>query len=309
MNTRPTRWRSTRRTGADPFANAVLLAVAAVGIVALTGAVRAADNVASGGTITYTDASGLNPRSSPPYAAATSCTPSPPASSTIFTIPTAAGWLDIEYLIVASGDRRQIPKRRRRGRGRGQHGLRRWCQHGHGSGFRRRWLGHRHRPLPLHRGRAVARVTTPANGKGFYLDTPVTAEAMAANGTEPYTVTFHVSYNGGAFAQAGSPDDSAPYTVDLALQPPARIRSMRWCGTVRWRRATEWGAVAAGLLTIPLTLGRDWLTGGLTGSPGAPHLPDTVIRYLSLFLNRTGVAFLDVHGGRRRGQPADPAAA
>jgi SSS family solute:Na+ symporter len=59
-----------------------------------------------------------------------------------------------------------------------------------------------------------------------------------------------------------------------------------------WKRTTQWGAVAAGLLTIPLTLFLDWLTGGLK-VPGcvAPHLPELVIKYLKPFLNRTGVAF------------------
>jgi len=59
-----------------------------------------------------------------------------------------------------------------------------------------------------------------------------------------------------------------------------------------WKRTTQWGALAAGLLTVPLTLFLDWMTGGfklpyLT----APQLPDVVVRYLSPFFNRTGVAF------------------
>jgi solute:Na+ symporter, SSS family len=59
-----------------------------------------------------------------------------------------------------------------------------------------------------------------------------------------------------------------------------------------WKRTTQWGALAAGLLTVPLTLFLDWMTGGfklpyLT----APDLPDTIVRHLNPFLNRTGVAF------------------
>ncbi len=61
---------------------------------------------------------------------------------------------------------------------------------------------------------------------------------------------------------------------------------------ILWRRTTQWGALAAGLLTIPLTLFLDWLTGGLKIPHLAPpELPGTVIQYLSPFMNRTGVAF------------------
>ena len=31
---------------------------------------------------------------------------------------------------------------------------------------------------------------------------------------------------------------------------------------ILWKRTTQWGALAAGLLTIPLTLSLKWLTGG-----------------------------------------------
>ena len=59
-----------------------------------------------------------------------------------------------------------------------------------------------------------------------------------------------------------------------------------------WRRATHWGAVAAGMLTVPLTLFLDWITGGLKFvSLAPPRLPDAVIAHLAPFLNRTGVAF------------------
>ncbi len=61
---------------------------------------------------------------------------------------------------------------------------------------------------------------------------------------------------------------------------------------ILWRRTTQWGALAAGLLTIPLTLLLDWLTGGLkTPCLAAPELPEAIIKYLGPFMNRTGVAF------------------
>jgi SSS family solute:Na+ symporter len=67
---------------------------------------------------------------------------------------------------------------------------------------------------------------------------------------------------------------------------------------ILWKRTTQWGALAAGGLTIPLTLFLDWLTGGLkcpptmgTWCPPAPALPQVVVRYLSPFMNRTGAAF------------------
>jgi solute:Na+ symporter, SSS family len=59
-----------------------------------------------------------------------------------------------------------------------------------------------------------------------------------------------------------------------------------------WKRTTQSGALAAGLLTVPLTLFLDWMTGGLKIAWLAPpHLPAVVVKYLSPFLNRTGVAF------------------
>ena len=52
------------------------------------------------------------------------------------------------------------------------------------------------------------------------------------------------------------------------------------------------GPLAAGLLTIPLTLFLNWLTGGLrVPCLAAPHLPEAVVTHLSPFMNRTGVAF------------------
>jgi SSS family solute:Na+ symporter len=61
---------------------------------------------------------------------------------------------------------------------------------------------------------------------------------------------------------------------------------------ILWKRTTSWGALTAGLLTVPLTLFLDWLTGGLKIPYLAPPaLPDVVILYLSPFMNRTGVAF------------------
>lgn len=59
-----------------------------------------------------------------------------------------------------------------------------------------------------------------------------------------------------------------------------------------WKRMTQAGALAAGLLTVPLTLFLDWMTGGLK-LPGlaAPLLPEVIVRYVSPFLNRTGIAF------------------
>jgi solute:Na+ symporter, SSS family len=59
-----------------------------------------------------------------------------------------------------------------------------------------------------------------------------------------------------------------------------------------WKRTTQWGALAAGLLTVPLTLYLDWMTGGLKiPYLPAPCLPDVIVSHLSPFLNRTGVAF------------------
>ena len=47
-----------------------------------------------------------------------------------------------------------------------------------------------------------------------------------------------------------------------------------------WKRTTQWGALAAGLLTIPLTLFLDWLTGGLhVPHLAPPPLPDVVIAH------------------------------
>ena len=61
---------------------------------------------------------------------------------------------------------------------------------------------------------------------------------------------------------------------------------------ILWKRTTQWGALAAGLLTIPLTLLLDWLTGGLKiPYLHPPHLPTVIVTYLSPFMNRTGVAF------------------
>ncbi|MBN2577751.1 MAG: sodium/solute symporter [Pirellulales bacterium] len=69
------------------------------------------------------------------------------------------------------------------------------------------------------------------------------------------------------------------------------IAAMFLCG-ILWKRTTQAGALAAGLLTVPLTLFLDWLCGGIKIpylSP--PHLPEIIVKYLSPFLNRTGVAF------------------
>ena len=61
---------------------------------------------------------------------------------------------------------------------------------------------------------------------------------------------------------------------------------------ILWKRTTQWGALAAGLLTVPLTLFLDWLTGGLKiPYLASPALPDVIQRHLSPFMNRTGVAF------------------
>ncbi len=61
---------------------------------------------------------------------------------------------------------------------------------------------------------------------------------------------------------------------------------------ILWKRTTQWGALAAGLLTIPLTLLLDWLTGGLKiPYLVPPPLPHVVVTHLSPFMNRTGVAF------------------
>ncbi len=60
-----TQQRSILRTGVVRFVTGFLLATIAACGVALTGAARAADNVGTGGTITYTDASGLNPQGTP----------------------------------------------------------------------------------------------------------------------------------------------------------------------------------------------------------------------------------------------------
>jgi hypothetical protein len=65
----------------------------------------------------------------------------------------------------------------------------------------------------------LAHVTTPANNKGFYLGISVTATAMVANASAPCTVTFYTNVNGGAFAQAGEPVETEPYTVDLGTPP------------------------------------------------------------------------------------------
>lgn len=61
---------------------------------------------------------------------------------------------------------------------------------------------------------------------------------------------------------------------------------------VFWKRATHAGAMAAGLLTIPLTVFLDWLTGSIS-LPGLtpPHLPAVATLYLSPFMNRTGIVF------------------
>lgn len=66
---------------------------------------------------------------------------------------------------------------------------------------------------------ALARVTAPADERGFYLDVPVTATATVANATAPCTVTFFTNVNGGAFSQAGEPDATEPYTLDLGAPP------------------------------------------------------------------------------------------
>jgi len=61
---------------------------------------------------------------------------------------------------------------------------------------------------------------------------------------------------------------------------------------ILWRRTTQWGALAAGMLTIPLTLFLYWLTGDLTiPLLPPPKLPETVVQYLSPFLNQTGITF------------------
>jgi SSS family solute:Na+ symporter len=69
------------------------------------------------------------------------------------------------------------------------------------------------------------------------------------------------------------------------------IAAMFLCG-ILWKRTTQWGALAAGLLTVPVTLILDWLCGRIKiPLLPPPHLPEIVVKYLSPFLNRTGVAF------------------
>jgi SSS family solute:Na+ symporter len=81
------------------------------------------------------------------------------------------------------------------------------------------------------------------------------------------------------------------YLLDVYGMFTPGIATMFLMG-ILWKRTTQWGALAAGLLTIPLTLFLDWLTGGLhVPYLAPPHLPEIVIKYLHPFMNRTGVAF------------------
>jgi autotransporter-associated beta strand protein len=68
----------------------------------------------------------------------------------------------------------------------------------------------------------LACLTAPAAGKGIYPGTALSTTATVANASAPYTVTFYTNVNGGAFVQAGEPDDSEPYTMDLGI-PPAGV--------------------------------------------------------------------------------------
>jgi len=63
----------------------------------------ATDNVATGGTITYTDASGLNPRSSEPYNPGYVVHTFTTAGTNTLSIPGVADGLGIEYLVVGGG--------------------------------------------------------------------------------------------------------------------------------------------------------------------------------------------------------------
>lgn len=81
------------------------------------------------------------------------------------------------------------------------------------------------------------------------------------------------------------------YLLDIYGMFTPGIATMFLLG-ILWKRTTQWGALAAGLLTIPLTLLLDWLTGGLKiPYLAAPHLPEVIVKYLSPFMNRTGLAF------------------
>jgi len=61
---------------------------------------------------------------------------------------------------------------------------------------------------------------------------------------------------------------------------------------ILWKRTTHAGALVAGAMTIPLTLFLDWLTGSLKIPHLAPpSLPETAVRYLSPFMNRSGIVF------------------
>ena len=63
----------------------------------------ATDNVATGGTITYTDASGLNPRSSQPYDTGYVVHTFTTAGTNTLSIPGVANGSGVEYLIVGGG--------------------------------------------------------------------------------------------------------------------------------------------------------------------------------------------------------------
>ena len=78
---------------------------------------------------------------------------------------------------------------------------------------------------------------------------------------------------------------------------------------ILWKRTTQWGALAAGVLTIPLTLFLNWLTGGLNvPCLAAPHLPDVVRQASEPVHEPDRRRFLDLHARLCRGEPADETA-
>jgi hypothetical protein len=85
-------------SGAERSLMAAVMSVCLV----LASPVQAASNVGSGGTVTYTDASGLNP-SNAPYADGYVVHTFTTVGATNFTVPAVAGWLDVEYLLVGGG--------------------------------------------------------------------------------------------------------------------------------------------------------------------------------------------------------------
>lgn len=76
--------------GRDWFLRGALMAAFAACGIGLTSTARAADNVASGGTITYTDANGLNPAGTP-YVGGYVVHMFTAVGTNTFTVPAAAG--------------------------------------------------------------------------------------------------------------------------------------------------------------------------------------------------------------------------